>query len=134
LLLEHRLDAEYFNSLPEESISITALIIKPLVHLFIKAMLIFIPIGILNILVFYKHKKTGQLILKIVKTLALWLLLLVAGLANVILSGSPALVMAGIAIVYLLIVAVIYRKKKESLTGNLAIALLMNGLVIYSLL
>jgi len=134
LLLEHRLDAEYFNSFPEESISITSLIIKPLVNLFIKAMLFFIPLGILTILMFYKHKKTGQIILKIVKTLALWLLLLIAGLAAVILSGSPAFVMAGVAIVYLSIVAVIYRKKRELLTRNLAISLLMNGLVIYSLL
>jgi hypothetical protein len=131
LLLSNKLDEQYLESLPEENISISALIVTPLLQLLKNGMLAFIVIGIIVIGLNYKDHNIKQVVFQLLKKLAIWILFLVAGLASLVFSGNPVMFVAGFVAVYFIIVVLVLRKNRPVLTKNLVISLLMAGLMMY---
>jgi hypothetical protein len=133
IIKDHRIDEDYFKSLPQENLSISALIIKPVLKLFQHGMFAFILVLLLMILLFYKKNNSLQIILKVFIYLGIWILFLLAGLVTVVISLNPSIIFALFVLLYLCILAIIFRRKWRFLVRHIALTALMTGIILYSL-
>lgn len=130
-LLANKMDETIFNAVPENKLNVSDLIISLLSHLFKNGMMWFLLIGLALIGLNYKDKSKKELIFKLIKYLALWIIFLCAGLAAVVIQVNPYVFLLVFLLLTLSIAAFILRKNKPAFRKNLLISLLMAALLFY---
>lgn len=134
ILRNHIIDKKYLDSLDEEDLSVTALIVTPVKHLLTKSLGYFLIIMAFILSLHPRGASWGNKVVTVLKYFFLFLLFVVAGLASVIINGNTIGIFSAIALIYLIITFIILHKKKPVMIRNYLITGLMMMIVLYSII
>jgi hypothetical protein len=128
-------DEAYLEGMDEKSLSIGPLLSVPLFHLLKTGTFAYLIIFSATFLLLLRKTSKGlNALLTFIKYYFIWILLLVAGLAALVVQGNPILLFLPIMVVYYIFGYLILRKKYRSLKHFILISFLMHLVIIYSLI